>query len=346
MKLQGLWPAFAAMFIAAAPLARPVAAADAALVDAAKKEGRVVWYTTLVIDQFVRPAADAFEKKYGIGVEYVRTTSNEVQLRVLNEARAGRVQADVADGVGQSATLKSENALARWLPDAAKSMAPQFVDREGRWIAPTYFVLTPGHNTQLAPKGSEPKTFEDLLDPKWKGRIAVASIPVPASAPGFVGVVLASMGEEKGMDYLRRLARQNVVDVGIAAGRPIVDQLIAGEHAIALQIFHHHAAISAAQGAPVDWIAMRPAFANLQISSVLEKAPHPSAGRLLLDFLVSREAQTIFREANYLPVDPDVPPRDPSLRPNDGNLAVIWFSPEDIERSMARWTQVYKDVFR
>ena len=294
----------------------------------------------------MRPASEAFEKKYGIKVDYVRTTSNEVQLRVMNEARAGRVQADVADSVGQASILRNENALARWLPDVAKNMAPQFVDREGRWIATTHFVLTPGYNTQLVPKGGEPKTFEDLLDPKWKGKIAVASIPVPASAPGFVGVVLAHMGEEKGMDYLRRLAKQDIVDVGIAAGRPIVDQLIAGEHAIALQIFHHHAAISAAQGAPVGWIAMAPAFANLQISSVLEKAPHPAAGRLLLDFLVSREAQTIFRDANYLPVDPDVPPRDASLRPDDRNLKVIWFPPEEIERSMPRWTQVWKDVFR
>jgi ABC-type Fe3+ transport system substrate-binding protein len=332
--------------LAALAASSSVRAADQALIDAAKKEGRVVWYTTLVIDQFVRPAAEVFEKKYGVKVDYVRTTSNEVQLRVLNEGRAGRVQADVADSVGQSSALRAENMLARWTPDLAKTMAPQFVDKEGRWTGVTLFVLTPGFNTQLVPKGTEPRTFEDLLDPKWKGKIAVASIPVPASAPGFVGVVLAHMGEEKGMDYLRKLARQNVVDVGIAAGRPIVDLLIAGEHAVALQIFHHHAATSAAQGAPVHWIAMQPAFANLQTSSLLEKAPHPNAGKLLIDFLVSREAQAIFRDANYIPVDPEVPLRDPSLRPNEKDLKVIWFSPEEIERSMGRWTQIYKDLFR
>ena len=225
-------------------------------------------------------------------------------------------------------------------------MAPQFVDKDGRWIGVTMFVLTPGFNTQLAPRGSEPKTFEDLLDPRWKGKIAVASIPVPASAPGFVAIVLANMGEAQGMEYLRKLAKQNVVDVGIAAGRPIVDQLIAGEHAIALQIFHHHAAISAAQGAPVGWIAMQPAFANLQTSSLLEKAPHPNAGKLLIDFLVSREAQEIFRDANYIPVDPGVALRDPSLRPNDKAMRLVWFSPEEIERSMGKWMQIYKDVFR
>ena len=185
----------------------------------------------------------------------------------------------MADSVGQSSALRNENLLARWTPDLAASMAPQFVDKDGRWIGVTMFVLTPGFNTQLAPRGSEPKTFEDLLDPRWKGKIAVASIPVPASAPGFVAIVLANMDEAQGMEYLRKLAKQNVVDVGIAAGRPIVDQLIAGEHAIALQIFHHHAAISAAQGAPVGWIAMQPAFANLQTSSLLEKAPHPKIGR-------------------------------------------------------------------
>ena len=129
--------------------ATPALAADQALIDAAKKEGRVVWYTTLVIDQFVRPAAEVFEKKYGVKVDYVRTTSNEVQLRVLNEGRAGRVQADVADSVGQSSALRAENMLARWTPDLAKTMAPQFVDKEGRCTGVTLFVLTPGFNTQL-----------------------------------------------------------------------------------------------------------------------------------------------------------------------------------------------------
>ena len=321
-------------------------AADANLVDAAKREGRVTWYTTLVIDQFVRPLSQAFERKYGIKVEYVRSTSNEVILRVTNEAKAGRIMADVIDGNAYAGALRRENLLLDWLPSATTKMPPQYYDRDGYWVATNLFVLTPGFNTDLVPKGSEPRTFEDLLNPRWKGQIAWGTIPVAASAPGFIGNVLDHMGEEKGMEYLRKLARQDIVDVGMAAGRPLVDMLISGERAIALQIFHHHTVISSQKGAPVDWIAMQPAFANLSITSVLRNAPHPNAGKLLIEFILSREGQEILKAANYTPVDPDVPLLDQRLRPNDDTLRVRWFSPEETERNMPKWTQILKDLFR
>jgi ABC-type Fe3+ transport system substrate-binding protein len=321
-------------------------AADQSLIDAAKREGRVTWYTTLVIDQFVRPLSEAFEGKYGIKVEYVRSTSNEVILRITNEAKAGRIMADVIDGNAYAGALRRENLLLDWLPEATRKMPPQYFDRQGYWVATNLFVLTPGFNTDLVPKGTEPRTFEDLLNPRWKGQIAWGTIPVAASAPGFIGNVLEHMGEEKGMDYLRKLAGQDIVNVGIAAGRPLVDMLITGERAIALQIFHHHTVISAQKGAPVDWIPMQPAFANLSITSVVRSAPHPDAGKLLIDFILSREGQEILQRANYTPIDPDVPLLDQRLRPNDQTLRVRWFSPEDTERGMPKWMQILKDLFR
>jgi ABC-type Fe3+ transport system substrate-binding protein len=321
-------------------------AADQSLIDAAKREGRVTWYTTLVIDQFVRPLSEAFESKYGIKVEYVRSTSNEVILRITNEAKAGRIMADVIDGNAYVGALRRENLLLDWLPEATRKMPPQYFDRQGYWVATNLFVLTPGFNTDLVPKGTEPRTFEDLLNPRWKGQIAWGTIPVAASAPGFIGNVLEHMGEEKGMDYLRKLAGQEIVNVGIAAGRPLVDMLITGERAIALQIFHHHTVISAQKGAPVDWISMQPAFANLSITSVVRSAPHPDAAKLLIDFILSREGQETLQRANYTPIDPDVPLLDQRLRPNDQTLRVRWFSPEDTELGMPKWMQILKDLFR
>ena len=106
-------------------------AADQSLIDAAKREGRVTWYTTLVIDQFVRPLSEAFEGKYGIKVEYVRSTSNEVILRITNEAKAGRIMADVIDGNAYAGALRRENLLLDWLPEATRKMPPQYFDRQG-----------------------------------------------------------------------------------------------------------------------------------------------------------------------------------------------------------------------
>jgi ABC-type Fe3+ transport system substrate-binding protein len=323
----------------------PARAADQAMIDAAKKEGQVVWYTTQIIDQFARPAAAAFEKKYGIKVSYVRANSNEVALRVLNEAKAGRMQADVFDGTGATASLKKEGVVAKFIPENAKRFPKEYVDAEGYWVATNLYVLTPGYNTELIKKGTEPKTFQDLLDPKYKGKIAWNSTSSSSAGPGFVGIVLDTMGEEKGMAYLRELAKQQPAGLAVAA-RQVLDQVIAGEYAIALNIFNNHAVISAAKGAPVDWIPMDPALGVLSVISVTKDAPHPTAGRLFVEFLMSEEGQKIYRDAEYLPVDPNVPPKDLALRPDGVKFRAIYKTPEEIDREMPRWTDVFKSIFR
>jgi iron(III) transport system substrate-binding protein len=321
----------------------PVAAADQALIDAAKKEGHVTWYTSLIVDQFARPAAAAFEKAYGIKVDFVRADSAEISLRLLNESKAGHVQADVYDGFGAPA-LVQQGIVASYIPEAAKSLPAQFHDPDGHWAATNLYVLTPGYNTELVPKGMEPKNFQDLLDPQWKGKMAWNSQPSVAAASGFIGLVLADMGEEKGTAYLEALAKQNVAGLKVAA-RQVLDEVIAGEYAIALQIFNNHAVISAAQGAPVAWIPMNPATGILSVFSVTEGAPHPNAGRLFVDYLVSADGQKLFRDADYLPVDPAVPPRVPSLRPDGDKFRAIYFTPEEYYGSLPKWTKLFTDIF-
>jgi iron(III) transport system substrate-binding protein len=332
----------AALAVSAA--AAPAVAADQALIDAAKKEGRVTWYTTLIINQFTRPAAAAFEKKYGIPVDYVRADPNEIALRVVNEARAGQVRADLIDGFGYPALVR-DGYMLKWIPDTAKRLPKQYFDPQGYWAASNIYVLTPGFNTDLVPKGTEPRTFQDLLDPKWKGKMAWSSRISASSAPGFVGAVLTEMGEEKGLDYLRKLAKQDIVDVD-AAARQILDQVIAGEYSIALQIFNHHTVISAAKGAPVAWIPMEPATVVLNVVQMPTKSPHPNAGKLLFDFLESEEGQKLFRAADYLPVDPNVPPTVPTLRPEEGKFRARYFTPDQIDAAQPHWADVYHKLFR
>ena len=330
----------------AATLAVPAFAADQALIDAAKKEGQAVWYTTQIINQLVAPAAQAFEKKYGVRVTYVRADASEVALRVINEARAGKTQVDVFDGTLTTAALKKESLVAQWIPDSAKRLPKQYVDADGYWAATNLYVLTPGYNTTLVPKGTEPKTLQDLLDAKWKGKMVFSSSAGSASgAPGFVGMILSEMGQDKGMAYLRELAKQNIAGVPVAA-RQVLDQVIAGEYAIALNIFNNHAVISAAQGAPSAWIPMNPALATLSVASLAKGAPHESAGKLLLDFLVSEEGEKLFRDADYLPVDPNIPPKDSSLRPDGEKFRAIYTTPEGLEANIPKWAAVAKDLFR
>ena len=253
-------------------------AADPALIAAAQKEGQVTWYTTQITNQFGRPAMDAFQKRYGIRVNFIRGDSIELAVRMTNEAQAGRLQADVFDGTSTAPPLKKAGLALAWLPERARLWPPEYRDPQGYWVATNLYVHTPAYNTNLVPKGSEPRSFRDLLDPRWKGKMAWATHATSSGALGFIGVVLAEMGEGPGKAYLRELARQDIVQLGGSA-RTVVDQAIAGEYPVVLQIFNHQPVISARRGAPIDWIPMNPAMVVLSVAGVTKDAPHPNAGQ-------------------------------------------------------------------
>jgi iron(III) transport system substrate-binding protein len=324
----------------------PLGAADPALIAAARKEGEVVWYTTQIISQLVRPVTVAFEKKYpGIKVRSTRANATETAVKILNEAKAKRLQADLFDGTTTVVPLKAENLVLQWLPDEAKAYPAEVKDPQGYWIANNLFVITPGYNTSLIPKGKAPRTFADLLNPSLRGKIAWNGFPTSSGGGGFIGIVLTEMGEEKGMAYLRELAKQKIANLRGSA-REVLDQVIGSEYSLALQIFNHHAVISAKKGAPVDWIAMEPATVTLSTLSVLKDAPHPNAAKLFMDFIISREGQEVFRRADYLPAHPDVPASVPELKPDVGKFRAHFFTPEETEDKMPKWNVVFNELFR
>jgi ABC-type thiamine transport system substrate-binding protein len=224
----------------------PTRAADAALIAAAQKEGQVTWYTTQITNQFGRPAMDAFQKRYGIRVNFIRADSIELAVRMTNEAQAGRLQADVFDGTSTAPAIKRAGLALKWLPDRARQWPAEYRDAEEYWVATNVYVHTPAYNTSLVPKGSEPRNFKDLLDPKWKGKMAWATHATSSGALGFIGTVLAAMGEAPGKAYLLKLAGQDIIQLGGSA-RTVVDQSIAGEYPVVLQIFNHQPVISAAR---------------------------------------------------------------------------------------------------
>ncbi|HLH95534.1 MAG TPA: extracellular solute-binding protein [Xanthobacteraceae bacterium] len=320
-------------------------AIDPAVIAAAKKEGEVTWYSTQIINQVVRPIAAAFEKKYpGIKVHYTRANANEVAVKILNESRAGHPQSDVFDGTSTVVPLKQEGYVLQWQPEAAKGYPDLYKDPEGYWVASNIYINTPGYNTSLVPKGTEPHTYQDLLDPKWRGKMAWNGLPSTSGGMGFVATVLAEMGDQKGMDYLRAFSKQKVANVA-AAAREVLDEVIAGEYSIGLQIFNHHAVISAKKGAPVDWIKMEPATGTLSVISIHKNAPHPNAAKLLVDFIISKEGQQVLRNADYLTADPEVPALVPELKPEEGHFRVHFFSPEAIEQGTPKWKKIFDELF-
>ena len=314
-----------ALVIAPFLAATQARAADAALIEAAKKEGRVTWYTTLLINQLGGPLAEAFEKKYGIKVDATRNDPGETAMRLLQEGRADNMQADLYDG----------------------SFAPTVLLRDagGFWTANRLTITTPGYNTNLIKEADAPKSFQDLLDPRWKGKMAWGINPGVTGATGFIGAVLAEMGEEKALPYLRALVKQDITGLKISA-RAVLDQVIAGEYPMALGILNDNVVISQNVGAPVAWIPMNPGLATLSVVSVTAKAKHPNAARLLAEFVLSEEGQTIARDRFYIPVNPNVAPKDPAMRPDGVKFRAVTFSPEEVDAGQPKWKKIFDDIFR
>ena len=139
-------------------------AADAALIAAAKKEGSVVWYTSLIIDQLVRPAVDASEKEYAVKVEYVRMDPNDIALKIAAEGRAGQMRSDISDGFGMPGLVKA-GYVDSWLPDHVKKWPQQYFDPKGYWTATNFFVLEPGFTGVWSVLEACSKDFVVMLPP-------------------------------------------------------------------------------------------------------------------------------------------------------------------------------------
>lgn len=337
--------ALGALSLSVASSASPARAADAQLVAAAQKEGQVTWYTTLLINQLGGPLAAAFEKKYSIKVHVTRNDPDETAIRILNESRADNVQADLFDGSFASKQFVREGIVAKYTPDSAKDFPKSLIDPDGYWTANRLTFTTPGVNTTLVPSGTEPKTWDDFLAPQWKGKIAWGTNPGSTGAIAFIGLVKTTLGEQKGLEFLRKLKEQNVTGLKMSA-RAVLDQVIAGEYPIALGILNDNAVYSRAEGAPVAWLPISPALGALGVVSVMQKAKHPNAARLLADFIVSDEGQGVARDHNYIPVNPHVAPLDPDLRPDGGKFQAITMPPDQLAAGLTDWAATYNQIFR
>src|SRR5882672_7912050 len=155
-----------------APAAEPYRP-DPKLVEEARKEGQALWYTTLIVEQIVRPLIRLFQAQVpGIDIRFVRIDSGQQVVRLMNEARAGRVQADMWSVIDGAAPLAQSGVAGQFDIASAKDLPASLVDPNRRWIATNLATRSLAHNTQLIPKEQAPKSYADLLDPRWKGKFA------------------------------------------------------------------------------------------------------------------------------------------------------------------------------
>ena len=325
------------------------AAPSQALINAAKAEGKVVWYTGMIVKQLVRPLVEAFGAKYGIELKYATAGDSETVLKLTSQARARRMEADVFDSPGTAIPpLTKAGLIEPFAPSGAAKYDAKFRPPSRIYTAMYALYLTTAYNTARVKPDEAPRTYNDLLDPKWRGRMVWTDTRGISGPPGFIGNILKTMGQEKGMAYLSKLAQQKIVrDPGNQ--RVVLDKVIAGQFAIGLMTYNHHAVISKDRGAPVAWVKMEPLVANLGVIALVKNAPRPNAAKLFLEYLVSDEGQKIIREAGYPPADPDVTAKDPSISPATGKFSTTLLAPEISSQDsepLASWLKIYDQMFK
>ena len=298
---------------------------------AARKEGEVMLYTSLVPEDLT-PLGAAFEKKYGVKLKTWRANSEKVLQRAVTEMRAGRSDADVVETNGpQMESLYREKGLQPLRSAHLKDLMPQALRPHGHWVGTRINMFVQSYNTRLVKKEELPKSYSDLTNPRWKGRLGIE-----AEDEDWFAMVVKEMGEEAGLRTFREIARVN--GFSVRRGHTLLAGLVAsGEIPLAITTYSHGAEKMKQRGAPVEWFAIAPAIGRANGIGVARSAPHPHAAALFVDFLLSPEGQAILQKGGYVPANLRVADRAQKLPLKFVDPAVIL--DED-----AKWKKLWAEI--
>lgn len=268
------------------------------MIDAAKKEGTVVWYTATDV-QVSEKVGNAFEAKYpGIKVQVERSGSERVFQRISQEYGSGIHKADVietSDAV-HFLLFKRQGWLQPAVPsDVAKSWPAQVKDPDGQFAAYRAHLSVIGYNTQQVKKEEAPKSHADLLDPKWRNRIVKAH-------PGYSGTIMTgthALSEALGWEYFEKLGKQRIMQVQSSTEPP--KKLAQGERSVMADGNEYNMFMLKESGVPVEVVyATEGTPIAIGHAGLLKNAPHPNAAKLFYAFLFSRDTQQLISDVGGL----------------------------------------------
>lgn len=264
-------------------------------VAAAKKEGTLTVYTTIAEKDWptlVKP----FESKYGIKVTVWRAGTSNVLQRAVQETAAKKYDVDVIHiGSPEMEALAREQVLMPITSPVQNDLQPGSVPAHHQWAATLLSVWVQAYNTKLIKREELPKTYKDLLNPKWKGKLGVEG----KDDDWFASVVDAMGGGETGLRFFRDLVAAN--GLSVRQGHELLNNLVvSGEVPLALNVYNYMPEQAKRKGAPIDWFTLDPAFARSNAVGVARHAPHPNAALLFYEYLLG-EAQPHFVNMNYVP---------------------------------------------
>ncbi len=306
----------------------------AKLIESAKKEGKLIWYTSTNVTES-KPLLDDFEKQYPfIKGEIFRASGEVILNRIISETRAGRWNFDVVM-VGEFDVLMGAKLLAPYKSPEAKNFIADFINPNGYWSAVYVNYRTIGYNSKIVAEKDAPKQWEDLLDAKWKGKISLEEEDYV-----WYGALVKYWGKEKTQKYMRALAKQ---DIQWRKGHTLISQLMAaGEFPLGV-IYAHRIEEMKQRGAPVEWSnTVNPVVATLNGAGLSLKAPHPNAARLYIDYLLSKPAQQRLRTLRRIPARSDVEPLSPKMDQSKLKLAIaLRDSVEEYNASIKEFREIF-----
>jgi iron(III) transport system substrate-binding protein len=307
------------------------------IIEGAKKEGKLQIYALLVVADHMQ-IIQRFKEKYPfINVALYRTTSERLYTRIETEARANTHLADVIGISGfQMYQLVKRGLMAKYESPERRYFEPGFKDKDGYWTA--YYVnpIVTAYNTRQVSPRDAAKDYADLLDPKWKGKLVMEDEEIE-----WFSTMMSFWGDEKGTAYMKRLAAQNF---NFRHGHTLMTQLVAaGEYPGAVFVYGPQTQFIRSTGAPIDWNALNPTVAGVNLMGVAARAPHPNAAQLYVDHMLSEEIQRDFLAGKFFKVSA----RKGVANAIQQKLANVKVIPVDISQSehLDKHSKKYREIF-
>jgi iron(III) transport system substrate-binding protein len=301
------------------------------LIAGAKKEASLNLYCVMGQEQ-IGVLAQAFEQKYGVNVNVWRSSSENVLQRTLAEEQGKRSGVDVLElGAPELEALRRERLLQEVRSPYFQDLMPEVVPVHREWVGNRINVYVHAYNTNLVRKAELPKTYQELLEPKWKGRLSVESANLD-----WFSTLVREFGEEKGLQFFRELVAAN--GLSVRKGHPAMVSLVAsGEIPLALATYGYFVdKLKKEKSAPIDWFITPPAIVRVTGVGIVKQAPHPHAAVLFYDFMLS-EAQPMLAEFH-------ITPASKKLSALPGGVPVRFVDPGLFLDEQSKWTKLYEQM--
>jgi iron(III) transport system substrate-binding protein len=326
-----LWAAASTSLAADASLLAATAPdRQAKLEAAAKAEGSLSLYTSIA-QKDLPPLIEPFEKKYGIKVNVWRASGDTTLQRVIQEQRAGRYTVDVVHfGAPELEALRREKLLQPLASPHFADLIDGAVQPHREWTSTLLSVWVQAYNSNLVKKEDLPKSYRDLLDPKWKDKLGFEVENIE-----WFTTVANALGGDPGVQFFRDLVAKN--GLSVRKGHTLLNNLVAaGEVPLALTVYNYMPAQAKDQGAPVDWFVLQPAVARPNGAAVIKNAQKPNAAALFLDYLLSDAQKTLY-DLNYVPTSRKV---ETPLKGIDIKIA----DPAEKLDNSEKWEPLYQQI--